>query len=247
MTALALGIDLPWWGWAVAVAAALVMGFSKTAIGNMALVGVVALAQLLPAKDSTGAALLMLLMGDAVAVIVYRHHADWRLIGRLLLPVALGLGLGAAFLHAVPDTVLKKTIGVILLALLLLGLRPDKFTLSGRTGTVTYGGLAGFTTMVANAGGPAMSLYLLAARFDKMAFLGTTAWFFAAVNLAKLPISIGLGIVRPDLALFALVLAPAVLAGTWLGRWLVGKLNQATFNRLVMIFVAVSAVYLIVA
>jgi uncharacterized membrane protein YfcA len=110
---------------------------------------------------------------------------------------------------------------------------------------MAYGGLAGFTTMVANAGGPPMNLYLLAAKYDKLRFLGTTAWFFFAVNLTKLPVSIGLGIVRPDTALLAGVLAPVVLLGTWLGRITIKRIDQATFEKLVTVFVAISALFLV--
>jgi uncharacterized membrane protein YfcA len=110
---------------------------------------------------------------------------------------------------------------------------------------MAYGGLAGFTTMVANGGGPPMNLYLLARKYDKLRFLGTTAWFFFAVNLIKVPFSIGAGIVRPDTALLAAVLAPVVLVGTWIGRLTIKRINQATFDRLVTILVAVAAVYLL--
>ncbi|MDR1512913.1 MAG: sulfite exporter TauE/SafE family protein, partial [Propionibacteriaceae bacterium] len=236
--------DLPWWGWAVAVAAALVAGLAKTAIGNLALLTAVVFAQLLPTKDSTGVVLLLFLTGDLVAVWVYRRSVDWRLIGRLIVPVAVGIGLGAFFLEAVSDTVLKKTIGAITLVLLVLGFWPDKLSARRRPVAHAYGGLSGFTTMVANMGGPAMSLYLLAARFDKLKFLGTTAWFFFAVNSVKVPVSIRLGIVRWEMLPLAFALAPAVLIGTWMGRIVVQRLDQKTFERLVLAFVAVSAVYL---
>ncbi|MDR1768778.1 MAG: sulfite exporter TauE/SafE family protein [Propionibacteriaceae bacterium] len=237
--------DLPWWGWTLAVVAALLFGFSKTAIGNLALAGVVILAALTPAKDSTGAALLLLLVGDLVASWVYRKSVDWRLLGRLVVPVVAGLALGAWFLSLVSDLVLKRTIGVVLLVLLLLGRWADR--LAARTGSIAYGygALAGFTTMTANAGGPAMSLYLLAARFDKLRFLGTNAWFFFAVNAAKVPVSVGLGIIRPEVCAFAAALAPAVLVGTWLGRVAVKRMDQKLFERLVTLFVALSALYLV--
>jgi uncharacterized membrane protein YfcA len=192
----------------------------------------------------------MLLVGDLVAIWTYRHDVDWRLIGRLVVPVLVGIGLGAVFLSWVDGPVLKRTIGVILLVLLVIGLWPDRLGL-GRLGTdrpavgMAYGGLAGFTTMVANAGGPPMNLYLLAAKYDKLRFLGTTAWFFFAVNLTKLPVSIGLGIVRPDTALLAGVLAPVVLLGTWLGRITIKRIDQATFEKLVTVFVAISALFLV--
>lgn len=240
-----LWTSLPAWGWLVLAVCALLIGFSKTAIGGVAMLAVVAAAVVLPAKESTGVVLVMLLVGDVVAVWTYRRNVDWRLIGRLVVPVLIGIGLGALFLSWVDTVVLKRTIGIILLALLALGLRPDRLA-TGRTGVgMAYGGLAGFTTMVANAGGPPMNLYLLAARYDKWRFLGTTAWFFFAVNLTKLPVSIGLGIVRPETALMSAAMAPLVLLGTWVGRLTIKRIEQRTFERLVTVFVAVSALYLV--
>jgi uncharacterized membrane protein YfcA len=237
--------SLPLVGWLVLVLCALLIGFAKTALGGVALIAVVLAAQVVPTKDSTGVVLVMLLVGDLVATWTYRHNVDWRLIGRLIPPVVVGIGLGALFLNWVDGPTLKRTMGVILLVLLLIGLWPEKLAAHRPSVGLAYGGLAGFTTMVANGGGPPMSLYLLARKYDKLRFLGTTAWFFFAVNLIKVPFSIGAGIVRPDTALLAAVLAPVVLIGTWVGRLTIKRINQATFDRLVTILVAVAAVYLL--
>jgi uncharacterized membrane protein YfcA len=237
--------SLPLVGWLVLALCALLIGFAKTALGGVALIAVVLAAQVVPTKDSTGVVLVMLLVGDLVATWTYRHNVDWRLIGRLIPPVVVGIGLGALFLNWVDGPTLKRTMGVILLVLLLIGLWPEKLAAHRPSVGLAYGGLAGFTTMVANGGGPPMSLYLLARKYDKLRFLGTTAWFFFAVNLIKVPFSIGAGIVRPDTALLAAVLAPVVLIGTWVGRLTIKRINQATFDRLVTILVAVAAVYLL--
>ncbi len=242
--AASLWTSLPAWGWLVLAVVALLIGFAKTAINGVAMIAVVLAALVLPTKESTGFALLLLLVGDLVAIWTYRHDVDWRLIGRLVLPVLAGIGLGAVFLSLVDDLILERTIGVILLVLLVLGIWPDRLGTHRPVVGMGYGGLAGFTTMVANAGGPPMNLYLLAAKYDKWRFLGTTAWFFFAVNLTKLPISISLGIIHTGSALLAAVLAPVVLLGTWIGRITIKRIDQATFEKLVTIFVAVSAIYL---
>lgn len=234
------------WGWAVLLAAAALIGFSKTAIGGLGMVSVALLALVLPTKDSTGAALLLLLTGDLVAVWIYRRHADWRLIGRLILPVLAGIGLGALFLARVDDLILRRSIGAILVALLVLGFWRDKLRAHHPAVGAAYGGLAGFTTMVANAGGAPMNLYLLAAGYDKWRFLGTTAWFFFAVNLTKLPVSIGLGIIRPEIVGFALAGVPVVLLGTWLGRIVIKRIDQKLFEGLVTVFIGLAAIYLLV-
>ena len=71
------------------------------------------------------------------------------------------------------------------------------------------GGLAaGFTTMVANAAGAVMTVYLVAQGVDKRRFLGTAAWFFLGVNLCKLPFSVGLGLVDSSMLMTAALLTP---------------------------------------
>jgi len=116
----------------------------------------------------------------------------------------------------------------------------------GRAVQAGYGTLGGFTTMVANAGGPVMSMYFLAARFEVKAFLGTAAWFFAIVNIAKLPFAIGLGLLTPQSLLIDLVLVPAVLVGAFIGRLIADRINQVVFERIVFVLTALAALYLLV-
>lgn len=244
MPLLSLVSDLSPGAWTLAVVVALLIGFSKTSIGGLGMLAVALLAVVLPAKDSTGTALLLLLTGDVVAVWLYRRNVDWRLIGRIIPPVLVGIAVGAVFLSWADDLVLRRTIGVILLVLTIAGFWRDKLKPEHKAVAAGYGGLAGFTTMVANAGGPAMNLYLLAARYDKWRFIGTTAWFFFIVNVTKLPISIGLGIVRADTVATALVLVPLVLLGAWAGAIVIKHIDQKWFELLVTGFVALTALYL---
>ncbi len=90
-----------------------------------------------------------------------------------------------------------------------------------RLAAASYGTLGGFTTMVANAGGPVMSMYFLAARFPKHAFLGTAAWFFVTMNLLKVPVSVGLGLITTHTLVMDAVLVPGVVVGALVasGRW----------------------------
>ena len=242
---------MPLWGWVVMVVVGLLAGFSKTAIGNVMLLGVAAMAWLLPARDSTGVLLLMLLVGDVIAITIYRKDVDWRLLARMIVPVLAGIAVGGLFLGRVDNQILERTIGAILLVLLGVGFLMNRRAKSvdlhgGLLPLAGYGALAGFTTMVANAGGPAMSLYLLAAKFDKWRFLGTSAWFFFTVNVIKVPVSLGLGIIRPETALLSLALAPSVVVGAVIGRVVIKRIDQVWFERLVTIFVAVAALYLLI-
>ncbi|POX37200.1 hypothetical protein C3486_29705, partial [Streptomyces sp. Ru73] len=103
-----------------------------------------------------------------------------------------------------------------------------------RLKTRSYGVLGGFTTMVANAGGPVMSLYLLSTGFKKLGFLGTSAWFFLIVNTGKLPFSAGLGLIDGRSLLLDAALVLFVLPGAYLGKRCVDRINQQLFERLVI-------------
>ena len=102
--------------------AAINIGVAKTALGGLGVISVAIFATILPAKESTAAVLVLLIVGDLVAVWHYRHDADWSLIRRLLPAVLPGLVLGSIFLRLVSDGVLRRSIGVVLLVLLLLQL-----------------------------------------------------------------------------------------------------------------------------
>jgi hypothetical protein len=234
----------------VALAAALI-GFAKTAVAGTGTLAVALFALVLPARESTGALLPLLIFGDMFAVATYRTSAHWPTIARLVGPVVVGVLAGAAFVAVSGDTLMRRTIGVVILALVALRLamlrwRPEQLERSqGRAAHWSYGWLGGFTTMVANAAGPVMSLYLLGAKLDKVAFLGTMAWFFAFVNLFKLPFSIALGLVSAPSLLLNLALVPAVVVGALVGRSVIRRIDQRTFERAVLALSVVSAVNLL--
>jgi uncharacterized protein len=237
---------------------ALLIGFAKTSIGGVSSISVALFAAVLPARESTGTLLPLLIAGDVFALQAYRAHAQWARLLRLFPAVAVGVVAGAVFVSLVDDIVMRRTIGAVLLGLVLLTLwrrrsvrsdkRADRPTgVSGRRwpAALGYGSLAGFTTMVANAGGPVMSLYLLTARLDKLAFLGTAAWFFFLVNIFKVPFSIGLGLMTVDSLTLNAALVPAVLVGALVGRTVIHRVDQALFERLVIVFTALSSVNLL--
>ncbi|MEE6271943.1 sulfite exporter TauE/SafE family protein [Georgenia sp. MJ206] len=217
-------------------------------------------AAVLPARESTGTLLMLLVLGDLFAVRIYRRHADWATLRRLVPAVVAGVLLGTLFLAVADDAAVRRIIGVILLALVAVTLtqrwararparagRPGSGTRArGRVEGAAYGVLGGFTTMVANAGGPVMSLYFLASRFSVNQFLGTAAWFFLVVNVAKIPFSVSLGLIDAASLRLDAVLAPAVVVGALVGRRIARRINQAVFERLVLALTTVAGAYLLV-
>ncbi|MFC9430471.1 sulfite exporter TauE/SafE family protein [Streptomyces sp. NPDC056987] len=256
-------MDISWWEMAALAAAAALVGFSKTAVSGANTVSLAVFAAVLPARESTGVLLPVLIVGDVLAVLMYRRHAHWPTLWRLFPAVAAGVVLGTLFLVWADDAAVRTSIGAILL--LMAGVTvwrrraarkaaeaeaadADKDggkdsegggddvsgSPTGRLKARSYGVLGGFTTMVANAGGPVMSLYLLSAGFAKLGFLGTSAWFFLIVNTSKLPFSVGLGLIDGPSLLLDAVLALFVIPGALIGKACVDRIDQRLFERLVI-------------
>jgi uncharacterized membrane protein YfcA len=241
--------------WALLAVAAVLVGISKTALPGINTISIAIFAALIPAKQSTGALLLLLIVGDIFALAIYRKDANWPVLLRLIPAVLVGLALGGVFLAVVSDAGVRTVIGIILLLVIGFTLwmrwrkRPASAPASRASSLIArsgYGALGGFTTMVANAGGPVMSMYFLASRFTVREFLGTAAWFFATINLTKVPISFGLGLINAHTALLALILLPAVVIGALVGKYIASRLSQSLFDWLVIVLTVLGSVYLIV-
>lgn len=243
------------WEFVALAAAAALVGFSKTAVSGANTVSLAVFAAVLPARESTGVLLPILIVGDTIAVLTYRRHAHWPTLWRLFPAVAGGVVIGTVFMLWADDGAVRVSIGSILL--LMAGVTiwrrrqstkgdagqedtpeedapEETASLKGRVKARSYGVLGGFTTMVANAGGPVMSLYLLSAGFRKLGFLGTSAWFFLIVNTSKVPFSVGLGLIDRESLLLDALLVLFVLPGAVIGKLCVDRIDQQVFERLVI-------------
>jgi hypothetical protein len=230
--------ELSAWQWVLILVGAYLAGISKTGLAGAGVLTVAIYANILPAKSSTGIILPMLIVADVVAVAAYRRHAVWRQLWRLFPWVAAGVVAGYMLLGRFDDALVRKVIGGILIGMVILHAWrkyrgaaevPATGWFVGVTGLV-----AGFTTMMANAAGPIMTLYMLAIGLPKMEFLGTGAWFFLVINLFKVPFSAQLGLITAETLKFNALLIPAIWLGTWTGKALVPRLNQQWFEIIVL-------------
>jgi uncharacterized membrane protein YfcA len=237
--------------WCLAVLAAAGIGISKSGLAGVSLLHVLIFAFLFGARDSTGVVLPMLIVGDVLAVATFRQHARWDYIRRLLPPAAAGVIVGSLLIGQLSESQFKPLVGIVILLLTILQLvrlwRPSLYEhVPHQTWFVWMIGLvAGVTTMLANAAGPIMALYLVAVALPKYELVGTSAWFFLAINVFKVPFSAGLGLIREDTLALNVVLVPFIAAGLFAGRWLVKRIPQKIFDGFLLVFAAVAALRLV--
>ena len=241
--------------WICAVLGAFMVGVSKAGITGLSILSVAMFTHVFPSsKQASGLVLPLLIFGDIVAVLAYRTHTQWRYLWKLLPWTAAGVVLGYFALGHISDKAARIMIGVIIVSLSVLAYwrryvhiqtqeaaRSWHWTLAAALGVA-----AGFVTLVANAAGPVMAIYLVAMRLPKMQFVGTAAVFFMLLNLFKVPFMVELGLITAQSFEFNLLLAPAVLLGALAGRWLLVRINQQVFEKLVLALSAIAGVLLIV-
>jgi len=239
------------WAWFLAGCGALFVGLSKGGLTGVGILPVLFFAAVLPARESTGVVLPLLVVGDLCAVGFYWRLARWPVFWRLLPPALTGVVLGYFCMDRIPERAFGPVVGGIVLGLVALqllrsalGERLDRFFLSHGF-TLAMGGLAGVTTMIANAAGPVTNLYFLSIRLPKWELIGTAAWYFLVVNLFKVPFSAHMGLINRDSLILGVSLTPLVVVGIWAGRKLAGLLPQRQFELFVLLFSAFGAVRLI--
>jgi len=244
--------------WAMLALTAFLVGIAKTGIPCVGVIAVPLIAYAWPdAKESVGLLLPLLIFADLFAAGYYRRKALWGYVIRLLPWAMAGIVAGFFFLKQIDAQHLKPVIGGIVLAMLGLkywqsarGEKPKEGDIhlpSHWAFAAVMGLVAGITTMMANAAGPVMVIYLLAMRLPKTEFVGTSAWLFFIVNWIKLPFMINLGLVNGQSLKLNATLFPVIVVGAVVGILILKHIPQKVFNKAVLILAAAAAIKLLLS
>jgi uncharacterized membrane protein YfcA len=238
--------------WIIAILGATMIGFSKTGVPGSGIIIAPLMASVIAAKASTGFTLPMLAMADVLAILYWRRHVNWGHLGRLLPWTFAGVIVGYLLMDHISDKQLKVIMGALILFFLGMSWLREKKIDDNKIPNHWFfaalmGMMAGSTSMMANAAGPVMVIYLMAMRLPKNEFIGTRAWFFWILNLSKLPFSSKLGFITQTSLLTNVALIPCILIGGFLGVALVNRIPQKAFTSVVKGLTVIAAVYLCVA
>ncbi|MGL6194836.1 MAG: sulfite exporter TauE/SafE family protein [Thermoguttaceae bacterium] len=235
----------------IGLVAAFCTGISKSGVPGCGMLGVVIMAMAFgsQAKLSAGAVVPLLIVADFLALPYYYRSCDWTKIRLLALPVLVGFAIGAVVLNMVDDRVFGVTLGVFVLVMTALELLRTRLGWNDFPHAVWFawvmGSLGGASTVIANAAGPVMIVYITSLGLSKEKMMGTITVFFFLVNVTKLPIVTSLGLVSGQSLLFDLCLVPGVLVGSFVGRRIYLLIPERFFAPLVTILNILAAVMLI--
>jgi uncharacterized protein len=252
-------------GWPLVCFAVFLIGVTKSGLGaglGLIVVPITAIAlghTSLGSDAALGLLLPLLICGDLFSISQYRREFDFSLVRRLLLPTAIGIGVGSLLLWWIHNqsnrelvaTLMRLEIGLESIFLVSLfwwrAWRGTQQKLMREPARSWLTGLfTGVSTTLAHAAGPIIAAYLLPLKLDRRVFVGTTAVFFCMANLSKLPTYFFAGqFAKIDVSL-ALKLMPLVIAGGLVGRWIVRRLSNQNFFKIAYALVFAMGWYLVI-
>ncbi len=231
------------WFYPLAIMVVLLVGVAKGGFaGGVGSLSVPILALVIDPRIAAAIMLPIICVMDLFAVHSYRgeyHRANLR----ILIPAGLvGVFLGAITFQLMNVAMIKLIIGVIAIHFVInyfYNQRKQTAPVSRPVNTISgsvWGTIAGFTSCVAHAGGPPLSVYLLPQHLDKRVFAGTMVLFFIVINYSKLLPYYSLGLLQFSQLKISLILLPMAPIGVWLGSWLTRRVEQTVFYRISYIF-----------
>ncbi|RMA78900.1 sulfite exporter TauE/SafE family protein [Umboniibacter marinipuniceus] len=239
-----------------------VIVFGAFAVGAMTGFGSVVLALSLGALITDIPSLVVILVPLTLVMnlpLAWRNrtHINWRLLFRIILPLMLGgMAIGYWLPQFFEEQFLK--IGFACFILLLSGqaLIKIKRSLSPRSKEVSSAslpskrqpyviGIAGIIHGMYATGGPLLVYALAKANHGKAVFRATLVVVWLSLNsVLTLAYLIDGRLIAQSASI--VLLAPAVLAGAWVGNWLHHRVDEARFLQLVYGLLIIVALILIV-
>lgn len=237
----------------------IVQGIGKSGFaGGVGILTIPLMMLVMPVDKVVATLLPLLVLLDMNAIYHHRHNKVWSHIWEIYVPSLFGIAAGGILWwwigHAGVDQYsveIKRFVGIIAIFFALYIVAKDRALAwvdkihVGPRSAWLFGSAAGFTSTMAHAAGPIVSLYMFAQGMGKSRFVGTTAWTFTLINISKLPIYFGVGLIRQDVLLFDLALVWLIPIGSYLGKWMHDRIPERPFNRIIMVLVLLAGIQLI--
>ena len=177
------------------------------------------------------------LAGQVFTAVTMRRSMDWRPVLPFLAGSLAGLPLGLYLLPRMDVPMFKGVLGAILVVacpLMFVAAQLPKVTRGGRTGDVVSGAIGGAMGGLGGSTGIAPTLWITLRGLDKEAQRAIIQNF----NLAALGITfasyLAMGIVTRDMVPYLLVVAPALIVPSMLGRRMYIGISEQGFRKVVL-------------
>ncbi len=183
-------------------------------------------------------------VSNASRTLAYRQHVDWR-HGALCIAVAAPLPfIVTPWLVGLDADLLRRLLGAFVLANL-LPKPPHVEAIGLRARMVVAGVLKGALGPIVGASGLLLAPFFFSRHWSKEQTVATLAFVQAVGHVVKIAAYLAAGVSLGSWAVWWAPLALAVILGTALGRRIMGRISQLTFERVFKLVLAVLGLRLV--
>lgn len=236
----------------VATLAIILVGLAKGGFAGLGAASIPMLALVMDPIRAAAMLLPILMVQDVVSVWAFRKSFDARTLGWMVPGAMLGIWLGWWFAASVSADAIRVAVGLVAVGFggyRISGYKPKSDRILPQWIGSLWGGVAGFTSQIAHAGGPPFQVWAMSRGFPHTVFIGTSAIFFAVINWLKVPAYFALGQFTWDNMKLTLVFLPIAILSTLAGVTMVKRLDPARFFGIIswlMVAVGLLLLYAVV-
>lgn len=180
--------------------------------------------------------------GEVVDAFLWRRHAIWRIAFLFSILGVVFSFLGATLVVSLPGRTIQVVLGVFLVLYALFSLSGRKMSLPRNDWSIIgAGGLAGFIAGIIGTAGALRTTFLATLNLKKESFLATSFASALLIEITRVGVYYGSGLLKFDLIFWSLVFGVAVV-GSLIGRRLVLRISGPIFYKIIYLALALAGV-----
>lgn len=240
--------------YALAVPAVFLLGLSKGGLAGVGQVALPLVALVMPPLEAAAVMLPIMIAQDIAALWVYRHDWNGRILAIMIPGAAVGIVAAWALAAHISEAAVRIFLAVITLSFVAYNvIGPKRVAAEAQKdfgkptvpGGMFWGALSGFASTICQAGGPPYQIYVLRLRLAKMVFVSTNIYYFASINWLKVVPYYALGQFTAKGLITSAALLPLALAFNQLGFWIVRRMPEKIFYRIIMVLMTLISLELL--
>lgn len=187
------------------------------------------------------------LFGNLSRIIFFRQGFEKKIILQFGVPSVLLSLLGAFLIGVLPQPVLKLILGIFLIVTSVSFLAKPGLKFPANTATFIAGGsITGFITALVGTGGALRATLLQGFNIEKVKYIATAAIIALATDVTRIPVYISQGFLTEQYYLHLPILFSIALAGSFIGRKIVKRIDQEKFRKMVLVVIVLVSITFII-
>lgn len=188
------------------------------------------------------------IFGNLGRINFFRHGIDKKIIATFGIPSILFSLLGASIVGILSQDILKVILGAFLIIISALFLvKPSLKVPTNRNIVIAGGGISGLITGLVGTGGALRATFLTGFNLEKTKYIATAAVIALGTDATRIPLYLSQGFLLQHYYYYIPILAATAIGGSYIGKKIVGKIDQNIFRKIVLIAIILVSINFIIS